>query len=298
LSVAPFAAPRPANCEHLFPAPQYDLEATLTSGQAFGWERSGDDWTAVVQGHWVCLRQQGDSIRARTAQPQFDWSWLAEYLQVKVDLGEVLATFPADPHVRAAITSCRGLRLLRQDPWECLASFILSSTKQIVQIRQIVAALCARFGTPVSAPGPQPAFSFPGAAWLAAVSEAELRACKMGFRAPYLLVTARMVASGECNLEELRNRSLAEARVQLLKLPGVGEKIADCVLLFAYGFPTAFPVDVWVAKALRKFYFRGRRVKPAQLHSFISAHFGPNAGYAQQYLFHYIRTKTEATGDK
>jgi len=274
----------------------YDLEATLTSGQAFNWERTTEDWIGIVQGRWVRLRQEREAVRAQTAEPQSDWNWLGEYLQVEVNLGEVLATFPTDQNLSAAIASCRGLRLLRQDPWECLASFILSSTKQIVQIRQIVAALRTEFGTTVIAPGPSPAFSFPTAARLAAASEAELRACKMGFRAPYLLATARLIASGECDLGSLHHLPLAEVRERLLQLPGVGGKIADCVLLFAYGFPTAFPVDVWVAKALQRFYFRGRRVKPSRLHAFVSGHFGPNAGYAQQYLFHYIRTHDR--GDK
>jgi N-glycosylase/DNA lyase len=291
LSVATCARPGPASQECVFPVQEYDLKATLTSGQAFNWERSAEGWTGVVGGRWVRLQQESGLIRAHTSEPQATWDWLGEYLQVHVNLNEVLASFPRDPHLRSAIAACRGLRLLRQDPWECLASFILSSTKQIVQIRQIVAALCARFGTPVSAPGGQPAFAFPTPARLAAASETELRACKMGFRAPYLHATARLVADGYCDLEGLRRLPLAKARGRLLQLPGVGGKITDCVLLFAYGFPEAFPVDVWVAIALRQFYFRGRRVKPSRLRSFITTHFGPNAGYAQQYLFHFIRTR-------
>lgn len=279
-----------ARCETVFHLRNYDLAATLNSGQAFGWTASDAGWTGVVHGRWVCLRQVGQAIHARTVEPQSEWHWLKDYLQVKVNLGEVLASFPDDPHLRAAQTACRGLRLLRQEPWECLASFILSSTKQIIQIQQIVAALRSTFGTPVSAPNGQRAFAFPAAARLAVTTEAGLRACKMGFRAPYLLTTARRVASGECDLESLRGLTMAEARERLLALPGVGTKIADCVLLFAYGFPTAFPVDVWVAKAIRRFYFRGRQVKPARARNFIATHFGPNSGYAQQYLFHYIRT--------
>jgi N-glycosylase/DNA lyase len=290
-SATPSAANQAWKHGFLFPVREYDLDATLTSGQSFGWEHFSEGWAGVIQGRWVRLRQEADSIHAQTVEPQADWNWLAKYLQVDVNLREVVATFPHDRHMRAAVASCRGLRLLRQDPWECLASFILSSSKQIVQIRQIVAALSARFGTPATAPGNKPAFSFPTAAQLAAASEGELRACKMGFRAPYLRATARLVASGECDLVKLRGLSLVEAREQLRQLPGVGEKIADCVLLFAYGFPTAFPVDVWVAKALRKFYFRGRRVKASRLREFTETYFGPNAGYAQQYLFHHIRTK-------
>ena len=113
----------------------------------------------------------------------------------------------------------------------------------------------------------------------------------MGFRAPYLLASAEMLASQEVVLENLKCSSVDEARHELLKFPGVGNKIADCVLLFAYGFPTAFPVDVWIMKALRELYFPKRRVKLNRLKKFSLSHFGPNAGYAQQYLFHYMRTR-------
>jgi len=223
---------------------------------------------------------------------QTDWSWLTDFLQTSVSLHEVLATFPTnDQHLRMAVTTCRGLRLLRQDPWECLASFILSSTKQIVQIRQIVRTLCERYGKPVASPT-GPAFAFPTAERIASLTEMDLRTCKMGFRAKYLLFAARRVATGELALESIRHLPLPAAREQLMKLAGVGEKIADCVLLFAYGFPAAFPVDVWVARALSQFYFRGRRKQPEQLRHFAARHFGPNAGYAQQYLFHHIRTKS------
>src|SRR5205807_10607765 len=116
--------------------------------------------------------------------------------QAQVNLNEVLATFPADEAMRAAVGACRGLRLLRQDPWACLASFILSSTKQIVQIQQIVAALCERFGEPIATPpGHLAMHAFPSAKRLAQASEAELRACKMGFRAPYLRMTAAAIVS-------------------------------------------------------------------------------------------------------
>jgi len=192
----------------------------------------------------------------------------------------------------AAVNACRGLRLLRQDPWECLASFILSSTKQIVQIRQIVSLLCERLGEPIPAAAEYaPAFGFPSPARIARATEAELRACKMGFRAPYLLESARHVVEDRIDLERLRHLPVEIARAELIKLPGVGRKIADCVLLFAYGFQSAFPVDVWVMKALQKLYFPRRRAKAKRLRHFSETHFGPNAGYAQQYLFHYMRTK-------
>jgi N-glycosylase/DNA lyase len=202
--------------------------------------------------------------------------------------------------MRAAVANCRGLRLLRQDPWECLASFILSSTKQIVQIRQIVSLLCERFGEACtvepaartdSATGRTLQFAFPTAERLAACSEVELRDCKMGFRAPSLLKAARRIAEGKFDLEKIRSLDYAAARAELMTLRGVGGKIADCVLLFAYGFDSAFPVDVWVERALQQLYFPRRRASHKRLLNFAATHFGPHAGYAQQYLFHYMRVK-------
>ena len=273
-----------------FPLATYDLDATFNSGQAFRWQRQHDAWIGVIGRHWVRLAKTPSQLTASCAVPTDDWDWLIKYLQLDVDLDAVLSSFPGDEPLRAAIGACRGLRLLRQDPWECLASFILSSTKQIVQIQQIVALLCERFGDPIPTLSGS-AFAFPAPQRLAQCSETELRGCKMGFRAPYLLATARAVAGGEFCLERISRLSLEDAREQLIQLPGVGRKIADCVLLFAYGFQTAFPVDVWVMKALRQLYFPKRRVTARRIHQFSATYFGPHAGYAQQYLFHYMRTR-------
>jgi len=275
-----------------FPLRDYDLAATLTCGQAFRWQWRDPVWVGVIGGRWVRLEAGAGRLRAETAEPVPDWDWLAHYLQLATDLREVVRTFPDDEPMRAAVAACRGLRLLRQDPWECLASFILSSARQIVQIRQVVAVLCERYGRPLAVPpGSAPAFAFPSPARLARATEAELRACGMGFRASYLLATARQVADGQFDLARLRGLPVESARLELMRLPGVGRKIADCVLLFAYGFQSAFPVDVWVMKALRQLYFPRRRVGAVRLHRFTAEHFGPCAGYAQQYLFHYIRMR-------
>lgn len=270
----------------------YDLTATLTSGQVFRWKRLGEDWIGVVSGRWVKLRRTGTGIHARVAEPVDRWDWLRTYLQLKVDLGEVLGSFPKDPVLSQAVQACHGLRLLKQEPWECLASFILSSTKQIVQIQQVISILCREFGSPVRVPESEPpAFAFPSAAQVAQASEAALRACKMGFRAPYLLATAKLVADGAIPLEKIERLPLPQAQAALMELPGVGRKIADCALLFGFGFQAAFPVDVWVLRALRDLYFPRRRIKAARLRHFADTHFGPCAGYAQQYLFHYMRTR-------
>jgi len=274
----------------LLPAREYNLAATLNSGQTFRWRSGEEGWEGIVGDRWVRLRAVREGIAAETAAPQTDWTWLERYLQTRVELPRILATFPADEPICAAIEACRGLRLLRQDPWECLASFICSSTKQIVQIAQIISRLCARFGEPVAVPaGQTPAFAFPSARRIAALAEADLRACQMGFRAPHLLAAAHRVARGELSLDRLQRLDTPSARAGLMTLPGVGPKIADCVLLFAYGRQDAFPLDVWVTRALCELYFSGRRVPPARLREFGQQHFGPFAGYAQQYLFHYIR---------
>jgi N-glycosylase/DNA lyase len=295
--VPPHPSPLPkgegaAESAKTFEVRDYDLAATLNSGQAFRWQAGEGGWFGVISRHWVRLRAGESSIRAETAVPVTDWTWLTDYLQLDLQLDGVLRTFPDDQSMQAAVAACRGLRLLRQDPWECLASFILSSTKQIVQIRQIIELLCGRYGVAVTVPaGQAPAQSFPDPARLAEARESELRACKMGFRAPYLQAAARGVAEGRVDLGRLRGMPVENARAELMELRGVGRKVADCVLLFAYGCPSAFPVDVWVMRALRQLYFAGQRVTPQQLRRFAAEHFGPNAGYAQQYLFHYVRTK-------
>ncbi|HEY5909622.1 MAG TPA: DNA glycosylase [Verrucomicrobiae bacterium] len=282
----------PGLAEARFPASDYDLEATLNSGQVFRWQPADGRWVGVVGARWVRLSRVDGAVLAEAVGPVPDWGWLSNYLQAEVELERVLRSFPDDEPMRAAVAAHRGLRLLRQDPWECLASFILSSTKQIVQIRQVVARVCARFGEPLEVPpGQAPAFAFPSPARLAEVQETELRACKMGFRAPYLRSAARKIAGGQLDLSALGGLPIEAARAGLMALPGVGRKIADCVLLFAYGMQSAFPVDVWVLRGLRELYFRRRRATLKKLQDFGETHFGPNAGYAQQYLFHYMRMK-------
>jgi N-glycosylase/DNA lyase len=300
-----------------FAIEDYDLDATLSSGQAFRWKKNGEWWEGVVGEHWVRLRKarrddqrrdaeiaetrrenrevEQDTVIAETAEPG-DWQWLKGYLQLDVNLPEIVATFPKDGPMEASLQSCHGLRLLRQEPWECLASFICSSTKQIVQIQQIIGELCRSFGTALPVPtGHATVYRFPTVEQIAALTEPQLRGCKMGFRAPYLLGTARAIVNGEVDIEAIRKMELPRAREELVKFPGVGVKIADCVLLFAYGFDQAFPVDVWIMKAVQQLYFPKRKVSIKRLRRFAETHFGPHAGYAQQYLFHYMRVMRKET---
>lgn len=282
----------PPLAERFIPVCNYDLAGTLQSGQAFRWQPREEGWEGIVGGRWVRLRQTSQGIHATAMEPAGDWEWLAHYLQSGVRLESVLATFPKDRPMQASVEACRGLRLLRQEPWECLATFILSSTKRIIQIQQMVHLLCQRFGDPIAVPPEYPpAAAFPSARRLAGLNELELRRCKLGFRAVYLLQTSRLIDSGAVDLSRLHELSCAQAREALVQLPGVGAKIADCVLLFAYGFQEAFPVDVWVAKALGQWYFPKGRPSQLQVRQFVAGYFGSHAGYAQQYLFHYMRTQ-------
>ncbi len=260
----------------------FALASTVECGQAFRWSRTAGCWFEGVVGRRVIrLRQHPNSVEWESS-PQVERKVVARYLALDVSLPEILATFPNDPLLRKAVKDHHGLRVIRQEPWECLASFIASSSKQIVQIRQIVNLLARRFGEPVS----DTHHTFPTVAAVARASHQELWDCKLGFRAKNLLAAAQMIDSGKLNLDELAAMEYGHALEELIKLPGVGEKIANCTLLFACGFNQAFPIDVWIERALRRIYFDGKeRVTARELREFARTHFGPYAGWAQQYLF-------------
>lgn len=298
MSEADASAPTAAWVCAEFAVADYDLAATLGGGQAFRWTPCDGGWEGVVAGRWIRLEASPGGLRATArADTSADWRWLREYLRLDEDLSGILASFPADAPMQAATAACRGLRVLRQEPWECLASFICSSTKQIPQIQQCIARMAERLGEPAPAPPHRPPHhGFPSAAKIAAAGVERLRECKLGYRAAYLHASACAVAEGRLALDRLAGLTTMEARRALMELPGVGPKVADCVLLFAYGRQDAFPVDVWVQEALRRFYFPRRRPDPKRLQRFAARHFGPNAGYAQQYLFHYARLLASGAG--
>ena len=191
--------------------------------------------------------------------------------------------------MNAARGFCRGLRIIRQPKWECLATFICSSMKQVAHIRQISLALRKRFGEQWRIDD-HLVYTFASPWRLAQASEKELRQCKLGYRAKNLRTTARLISSGQADLEAWSTLSDAELRKQLCALPGVGPKIANCVMLFAYERLRAFPIDVWIERVLKQHYFSRRRKMTAQrLRQFSETYFGEHGGYAQQYLFHHAR---------
>jgi len=267
-----------------------DLESTLSSGQAFSWKRSDDGrWRGWIDRRPCLVWSQGDALRV--VGSGITREVVTHYFGLDLPVREIFASFPNDPWLEKARAFAPGLRLLRQEPWETLCNFICSSLKQIVQIEQINHELRRAFGDEVW-PG---LHSFPDASRLALATETKLRACRLGFRARHLFVAARQVASSEVSLDRIATLPTDEAREQLMRIQGVGEKVANCILLFAYGRNEAFPIDVWVERVLRRLYFHGnQRVKHERLVSFAETHFGPYRGYAQQFLFHWIRKDPKA----
>ena len=277
----------------VFRVSHYNLDATFQSGQTFRWIMHNQGWEGVIGNRWIRLESLPGGIKAYAFPSVQQWAWLETYLQLHRKIHKIIHTFPQDPPLMEAVRFNPGLRILRQDPWECLASFILSSTKRIVQIQQIVKMICQRYGTPICTPeGIQLGTTFPCINTVASLSETDLRECKMGFRAPLLLAAAKRLSEGKIKLEDLPRQNIVSARQVLVDLPGVGPKIADCVLLFSLGFDAAFPIDVWMQKVVTKYYFDGNEVSLTRIREFVARHFGPYAGYAQQYLFHYYRNNS------
>ncbi len=263
----------------------YNLGHTLECGQAFRWRRkTGGGYEGVVGRAVVHAAQAGNRLTLDGASSGI----LASYFQLHEDVATIIRAFPDDDHMRRAVEFGRGMRLLRQDPWECLASFICSSAKQFVQICQVVDNLCRTLGEPFEAGGRE-VFVFPSVSAVARATHEQLWSCKMGFRARNLLAAAREVDAGRVRLKDIEAMEYPRAVEELIRLPGVGPKVADCALLFGWGRQEAFPVDVWIERALRQLYFaRRRRVTRRQLMEFRGEYFGRYAGYAQQYLFHYV----------
>ncbi len=270
-------------------APDFDLAATLDSGQVFYWEKLGAGFIGTIGERAVYLEQRGERAfcERRSGRP------VPHYFALDHPLPEICASFPDDPAMQAARAYCAGLRIMRQPLWECLAAFITSSMKQVAHIRQMSRAMRERFGTPAMICGAH-VYPFPSATRLASVTEEELRACGLGYRAKNLLATAQRVSSGEADLEAWRALGDDELRDRLRTLPGVGTKVANCVMLFAYERLRAFPIDVWIERVLREKYFpRARKLTAERLRVFCDRYFGAHGGYAQQYLFHHAR-KTSA----
>jgi N-glycosylase/DNA lyase len=269
-------------------APEFDLRLTLESGQVFHWQRDGEGWRGLIDRAPVRVEQRGAALEVTPGAEAL----VARYFALDHPLAEIYAGFPDDEFSRAALAANRGLRIIRQPRWECLATFLTSAMKQVSHIRAMSLALRSRFGESVEG---SDIATYPTAQRLARATEAQLRACGLGFRAPHLRQTARAIADGRVDLDALDAMETGRALEELCKLPGVGRKIANCVLLFAYERLDAVPVDVWIARVARAMHGDAPLTK---LEAMSRERFGPFAGYVQQYLFHHARVSKTLPASK
>jgi N-glycosylase/DNA lyase len=264
----------------LYDFENFTLAETLDCGQAFRWsETEKDIWQGVAFGKYLKLGAKDGVITFyNTTMDDFNNVW-QNYFDLGRNYGEIITAISVDKTLKEASSFAGGIRILRQEPWEALCSFIISQNNNIPRIKGIIDRLCQNFGEEIK----EGVFSFPTAQRLAELSVEDLGILRSGFRAKYILDAAKKVAWGEVDLESLKTAELSDARAELMKIYGVGEKVADCTLLFGLCRIEAFPKDVWIKKAMEKLF--GGVLPDCAL---------PFAGIAQQYIFHYARmTKLE-----
>lgn len=251
-----------------------DLELTLDCGQAFRWVKQPDgSWSGVVKGVFLNISKSGDTVTLKnTTKENFESIWRS-YFDFDKDYDKICSTLKQDALIAPTVDEYYGIRILNQDSWEALCSFVISQQNNIKRIKGIIERLCRTYGDEVC----EGYYSFPSAERLSKLTVEDFEALGTGYRAKYLEKLAKDVASGRINLEQIKNLSLEEARKELLSIFGVGIKVANCALLFGFGFYDAFPVDVWM-KRVMEYYPDG-----------LPECFNGIGGIAQQYLFHWAR---------
>ena len=279
----------------------FDLDFSLCCGQVFRWQKLGGWWYGVVGENVVKVRQEGAKLEFEGVSEDF----VRYYFGLTDDLKEISYCIARDDFIRKALQNYRGLRIVRQVPWECLISFICATYKSIAAIELMLKKISLKYGEKQVFDG-MDFYSFPTVERLANSSENGLRECGLGYRAKYVRATAKKILREQIEIEDLKNMPYLEARKMLLEFSGVGFKVADCVLLFSLGKREAFPVDVWMKRVILNHYallLPELFVKKLQSHdsltnseylkisNFARNYFGAYAGYAQEYLYHYERTQ-------
>ena len=261
----------------ILPADKLDIVKTFECGQCFRWnsDRRGV-YTGVVGRYPAKVWQERDAVYVRSDAPEELWT---RYFDTERDYARAAADFRGGDYLDACIDYGRGIRILRQEPWEALCSFIISQCNNITRIKGIVERLCRMYGETVTLDG-ESFYTFPEASALAALREEELAPLRAGYRTAYIISAAKAVTEGDIDLEALIKEDCRSARGKLMKLSGVGEKVANCVVLFGLGHMEAFPIDVWIRRALKEHF-------PSD---FDSAALGDCAGLAQQYIFYFARS--------
>lgn len=257
----------------------FDLGQIFDCGQCFRWEKTNEnEYSGIAFGKKLVVSQISNDIYFKnTSKKDFENVWKDyfdfsfDYENLKKELEKI------DPVLKKAIETYPGIRILKQEPWETLCSFIISQNNNIPRIKKIISKLCENFGEKING-----GYAFPNAKKLAGLTEKDLSVIKSGFRAKYILDAAKKVNSKEINLEKISKMPPGNAKTELMKIKGVGPKVADCVLLYGMHNLAAFPMDIWMKKVMETF-FKGKGPE----------FFGKYAGIAQQYLYHYTRTNPE-----
>ena len=265
---------------HRIKIASFSLKDTMECGQFFRYTKFEDIYTVQSGDRVFSLQQKGPYVFFEGV----DESTLVRFFRLEDDFESIMRDIERDPVVREARRRYPGLRLIRQDPWECLVSFLCSSAKAISHIRVVIENLCRSSGRKILC-GNTVTYGFPEPSCIQ--HREQLEPVRAGFRAPYLLHASRCM--DRQHLLGLRDLSYDRARADLMRLPGVGKKVADCTLLYSLDFLEAFPIDTWIKKGLQKVYFRGTQVGEKTMEQFVNKHFGPYAGYAQLYLYYHWR---------
>ena len=281
----------------------FSLDFTLQCGQAFRWKKIGEWWYGVVRQDVVKVRQNEYVLGFQTYQEELNSKLLESYFRLDDNLPKIYSIIVKDEHIKAAVERFKGLRLLRQEPWECLISYICATNTNIPAIKDMIRNMSKRFGRKLLFDRLE-FYTFPKPRDLANASIEGLRACKLGYRAERVLEVSHKVSAGEVNLEDLRKLNYEEAKTELMKLPGVGPKVADCVLLFSLDKLEALPIDVWMKRIFMENY--SDHFNPSFVEKVLSkksithgeynriglfgrTYFGKFVGYAQEYLYHFKR---------
>ena len=257
----------------------FNLEATLNSGQVFGFlKRTEGIYEGAIAGTHIRLSQKREILQVEENGNKISKKLVRTYFDLDYDLTSLYQLLCEDDRLKPIYERFKGLRIIRQNPWEALACFIISSNNNIKRIQGIRKNLSRAFSSSN--------FLFPEARNIASSDEHTLRSLGLGYRAPFLLWAAKHVLMKANIFNQIRKSTYERAKARLMEFPGIGEKVADCVLLFGFQKHEAFPVDVWIARAVQKLYFRNRKVSERTIQEFGRKRWGRYAGYVQQYLYH------------
>ncbi len=268
---------------------------SINSGQVFLWEKHDDSWYGIYSKHVIRLTKAGGRLEF-SSFPELE-SCEQKMFRLDDDIGRIRTEISHDPFVYKLVKAYPGLRLIRQEPHQCLFSFVCASNTNIPMIRRMLYNLTKKFGAPVQVDGKE-FFTFPSVVDINRATVDELCACGLGYRVKAIKAVAESIASGKLDFGALKNASYEDAKKELLQVYGIGNKIADCVLLFSLEKLDAFPIDVWIARALASHYkwlYKkqfGEKITSHQyelLSGSIREYFGRYAGYAQQYIYYHMR---------